>query len=60
MILERNNIAKAVYIGDTIKDYESANKNGLPFIWAEYGFGECNVYHKKISDVSDLLKVDIF
>ena len=60
MILERNNIAKAVYIGDTIKDYESANKNGLPFIWAEYGFGECNVYHKKISDVSDLLKLDIF
>ena len=60
LVIDRNNIAKAVYIGDTIKDYESANKNGLPFIWAEYGFGECNAYHKKISDISDLLKLDIF
>jgi len=60
IVIDRNNIAKAVYIGDTIKDYESAKKNGLPFIWAEYGFGECNAYHKKISDISDLLKLDIF
>lgn len=59
-VINRNNIAKAVYIGDKINDYESANKNGLPFIWAEYGFGKCNIYHKKISDVSDLLKLDIF
>lgn len=60
IVLERNYISKAVYIGDSINDYESAIKNNLPFIWAEYGFGKCNVYYKKIKNISDLLKLNIF
>ena len=31
-----------VYIGDTLGDYNSATKAGVPFIFANYGFGEVN------------------
>lgn len=58
-ILKRNNILKAIYVGDTQKDYESAIKNELPFIWAEYGFGNCDKYYKKIKDISELLNIEI-
>ncbi len=39
-IIDDNNISKSVYVGDTIKDYKAANKAGIPFIQAKYGFGE--------------------
>ena len=58
-VLKRNNILKAIYVGDTQKDYESAIKNELPFIWAEYGFGNCDKYYKKIKDISELLNIEI-
>jgi phosphoglycolate phosphatase len=29
-----------VYIGDTMGDYDSATKAGVPFIFADYGFGK--------------------
>ena len=59
-VIKRNKIAKAIYVGDTIKDYESTKANELNFIWAEYGFGECNKYYKKIKDISDLLRIELF
>lgn len=40
MIISRNELRSAVYIGDTIGDFEAAKKNQLPFIYAEYGFGD--------------------
>lgn len=58
-VLKRNNILKAIYVGDTQKDYESADKNGVPFIWAEYGFGNCNIYYKKIKDICELINIEI-
>lgn len=33
-------LAAPVYIGDTIGDYTSATKAGVPFIFADYGFGK--------------------
>ena len=59
MVLERNNILKSVYVGDTEKDSESAKKNGLPFIWAEYGFGKCDKFHKKIKDICELINLEV-
>ena len=58
-LIKRNNILKAIYVGDTIKDYEAANKNKLPFIWAEYGFGKCDKYYKKINDINELISLEI-
>ena len=40
LVMERNRISKAVYIGDTQKDQDAAKLAGIPFIHAAYGFGE--------------------
>ena len=58
-LIKKNKIAKAIYVGDTKKDCESANMNGLHFIWAEYGFGKCDKYYKKIEDISELINMEI-
>lgn len=39
LVIDRNNIEKAVYIGDTQGDLNSADFAGIPFIHAGYGFG---------------------
>jgi phosphoglycolate phosphatase len=33
-------LANPVYVGDTIGDYDAATKAGVPFIFANYGFGK--------------------
>ena len=33
------NLQTPVYVGDTMGDYTSATKAGVPFIFANYGFG---------------------
>jgi len=38
-IVNDYNLASPVYIGDTMGDYTSATKAGVPFIFANYGFG---------------------
>lgn len=40
LVMERNNIERAVYIGDTEGDFNSASVAGIPFIHARYGFGK--------------------
>jgi phosphoglycolate phosphatase len=39
-IVNDNYLKTPVYIGDTQGDYDSAAKAGVPFIFANYGFGE--------------------
>lgn len=46
-IMNDNNIKNAVYVGDTIKDYEAAKIANIPFIQCLYGFGkDINCTHK--------------
>lgn len=33
-----------IYVGDRPEDAEAANRIGLPFIWADWGYGNCNPY----------------
>lgn len=40
LVINRNNIEKAVYVGDTQGDLNSADFAGIPFIHAGYGFGK--------------------
>lgn len=40
LIMKRNHVTKAVYVGDTAGDEESARIAGIPFIFAAYGFGK--------------------
>ncbi|MDP9082017.1 MAG: HAD family hydrolase [Bacteroidota bacterium] len=39
-IVNDHNLQFPVYVGDTIGDYDSATKAGVPFIFADYGFGK--------------------
>ena len=39
LLMERNGVAEAAMVGDTILDYEAACEAKVPFIHAAYGFG---------------------
>lgn len=56
LIMERNDIDKAIYVGDTIMDYEAATKAGVPFVHATYGFGIIDEKVEKIDSFSQLLQ----
>lgn len=55
LVMERNHIKKAVYIGDTKKDLEACQLAQVPFIYASYGFGKVDQYDAKIDCFEDLL-----
>lgn len=40
LIMKRNDVSRAVYVGDTTGDEKAAREAGIPFIHASYGFGE--------------------
>ena len=42
LIMERNQLERAVYIGDTQGDLDASHAAGIPFIYAAYGFGSVN------------------
>ena len=40
LLLKRNQIKKAVYVGDTAKDLSAAQAANIPFLYASWGFGK--------------------
>ena len=54
MLLERNNISSAVYVGDTAGDEKATRFAEIPFIYAKYGFGEAVAPDAVIEDISEL------
>lgn len=54
LVVERNNISRAIYLGDTISDMEAADFAGIPFVHAAYGFGKPDRETAAISDLSEL------
>jgi len=54
LIMERNNIESAVYIGDTEGDEKAARFAGIPFIYAKYGFGNVVSPDAVIADIREL------
>lgn len=57
LIVERNNLDKAVYVGDIQGDYDATMEAGLPFIHASYGFGDIAEPVETIEKFSDLPQV---
>ena len=55
LLMERNKLAEAVYVGDTQGDYEATQLAGIPFIFARYGFGSVTVATQGIERFEDLL-----
>ena len=55
LIIERNRLERAVYVGDTQRDMHSAHDAGIPFIHAAYGFGHVEGADHSICVFSELL-----
>lgn len=54
-LMQQHQIESAVYVGDTDGDMEAAEKAGIDFILAGYGFGNPPRYVAKINTFPDLL-----
>jgi phosphoglycolate phosphatase len=54
LLLGRNRLEKAVYVGDTQLDFESASSAGIPFIHAAYGYGKVEEAAPSIRAISEL------
>lgn len=53
-VVQRNDINLAIYVGDTIKDYEATIGAKIDFIQAKYGFGDDLKTEYSIEDISQL------
>ena len=58
ILLEKYGISSAVYVGDTQGDMEATYAAGLPFVWADYGFGTPENYDARISSFEELLTLE--
>ena len=56
-LMQQHGIESAVYIGDTQGDQDAADKAGIDFIFAAYGFGSPQRYVAKIDTFEELLEL---
>ncbi len=58
-LIQRQGIAddQTVYVGDTLGDYEASQEAGIPFVFAEYGFGKVPQAKERIARFADLLQI---
>lgn len=59
-IIRRNEIKNAVYVGDTQGDCNASRVAGIPFIFAEYGFGNADRFDRKIKSIKELAEINLF
>ncbi|MGN1025430.1 MAG: HAD family hydrolase [Faecousia sp.] len=57
-LMEKFNISSAAYVGDTEGDRQAAEKAGIDFLWAAYGFGKVTSYTEKLDSPMDLIKLN--
>lgn len=55
LIIARNHLTKAVYVGDTLGDKEAASYAGVPFIYARYGFGNLDSEENAIDNIGQIV-----
>lgn len=59
LVVERNHLDAAVYVGDIQGDYEASCKAGIPFIHAAYGFGTIDADVPAIHSICELPELDM-
>lgn len=57
LVVERNQLEEAVYVGDIQGDYEASMQAGIGFIHAAYGFGEIADEVPRIQGLAELPEV---
>lgn len=58
MIMERNHLKSAVYVGDTQGDADACRIAGVPMIYAAYGFGTVKDPEAEVHSFRELLQFD--
>ncbi|TCL33561.1 phosphoglycolate phosphatase [Anaerospora hongkongensis] len=56
-LMQRNGITSAIYVGDTQGDYEATQQAKIPFIFAQYGFGQAEGCERAITSLKELLNL---
>ena len=56
LLLRRNGIERAVYVGDTAKDLAAARAAGIPFLYASWGFGALSEDQPSLTSFSSLVE----
>lgn len=54
LVLERQGVDRAIYVGDTQGDLDAADLAGVPFVFAAYGFGAVNRDTPAIQSLAEL------
>ena len=55
-MLARNDIQRAVYVGDTAKDLAAAQAAQIPFLFASWGFGAPPTGQLSLTSFSELVE----
>lgn len=56
-VMKRNGFENSIYVGDTQGDADAAYGAGVPFVFAEFGFGNVKKCDYSIEKFSDIIKV---
>ncbi len=54
LLIQKNDLLAPVYVGDTQGDADAASEAGIPFVFADYGFGTASHYYVKITEFAEL------
>lgn len=54
ILMQKNNITNAIYVGDTQGDFDACKVAGIPMIFASYGFGSVQNPDYTINDIKEL------
>ncbi|MGN0115446.1 MAG: HAD family hydrolase, partial [Acutalibacteraceae bacterium] len=57
LVMLRNCIDKAIYVGDAQGDYDSSKVAKIPFVYASYGFGKVADYEYSIASFDKLPEI---
>lgn len=58
ILMEKFGISSAAYVGDTEGDRQAAEKAGIDFLWAAYGFGAVTSCAEKLDSPADLIRLE--
>ncbi len=58
ILMEKFGISSAAYVGDTEGDRQAAEKAGIDFLWAAYGFGTVTSCAEKLDSPADLIRLE--
>ena len=59
LVIDRNQLKSAIYVGDTSGDAKSAIDANIPFVFAKYGFGDVNKYDYVIDEFYEMLSLKL-